>query len=401
MQRSNLFLKVISVVVLCALLCYLGVYVFRSVSNPLKTALAIGYTLSDGYDVEGIAVRSEAVVQSSGGLLDTVRDEGEKVSAGGLIAVEYSSEDVLLRSREIENLKVKIEQIGTVLETSGDGTQLLAADVTAQELSMKLQDLRKTHDFSQLSELEAEFITLTCYSDDGSLSEARQKLLQLGDELEGLGTLTSGDVKYIYSPGSGLFSSQTDGFEYLSPDALGSMTASQLSSLLSSQGQASGIGKLVYGVKWYYAALISEQAAKTLREGVDVTIQFDRYYGDKLSMTVERIGDKTDSGKTLVIFSCSRAMSETIAVRKLEGSIITQTVSGIRVPREAVKLDESGNTCVYTLTGAQAELKSISILEEMGDYYLVASDKENVSALKEGDEVIVSAKDLYDGKVVK
>ena len=56
---------------------------------------------------------------------------------------------------------------------------------------------------------------------------------------------------------------------------------------------------------------------------------------------------------------------------------------------------------MYTLTGVQAEMKNITILEESGDYYIIKNEASSVSALHEGDEVIVSAKNLYDGKVVK
>ena len=43
----------------------------------------------------------------------------------------------------------------------------------------------------------------------------------------------------------------------------------------------------------------------------------------------------------------------------------------------------------------------VEILEESGEFYIVASVASDKTALRAGDEIIVSAQDLYDGKVVR
>ena len=62
---------------------------------------------------------------------------------------------------------------------------------------------------------------------------------------------------------------------------------------------------------------------------------------------------------------------------------------------------------VYVLTAARAERKEIEILADDGDYYLVQAalpdvptDNQLKTALRAGDQVIVSAEELYDGKVM-
>ena len=56
---------------------------------------------------------------------------------------------------------------------------------------------------------------------------------------------------------------------------------------------------------------------------------------------------------------------------------------------------------VYAVVGARAEFKPVEILEESGEFYIVASVASDKTALRAGDEIIVSAQDLYDGKVVR
>ena len=63
---------------------------------------------------------------------------------------------------------------------------------------------------------------------------------------------------------------------------------------------------------------------------------------------------------------------------------------------------------LYVLTGVQAEWRPVEILADDGDYCLVQSvlsdnptATEQKKMLRAGDEVIVAAEDLFDGKVVR
>lgn len=56
---------------------------------------------------------------------------------------------------------------------------------------------------------------------------------------------------------------------------------------------------------------------------------------------------------------------------------------------------------VYAVVGHQAEKKPVEIVREGSDYYLVTpTDNTTKKRLRAGDEIIVTATDLYDGKVV-
>jgi len=93
-------------------------------------------------------------------------------------------------------------------------------------------------------------------------------------------------------------------------------------------------------------------------------------------------------------------MADTLAVRIQSVKIVYSEYSGIRVPKKAVRLNEEGKPCVFTLTGARAEEKPINIVYEYEDYYIVESG-ETAEGLQFGDEIITSTKGLYDGKIIK
>ena len=116
-------------------------------------------------------------------------------------------------------------------------------------------------------------------------------------------------------------------------------------------------------------------------------------------MVVESISD-IENGACVVVFSCDYALADTISMRRQSAEILKAVYSGIKVPKKAVRLDENGDECVYVVTGPRMEKKTINIIYEFEGFYLVAVDNERTDALRIGDSIIVSAKNLYDGKVV-
>ena len=56
---------------------------------------------------------------------------------------------------------------------------------------------------------------------------------------------------------------------------------------------------------------------------------------------------------------------------------------------------------VYILIAGRAEFKQVSVITESQDFYVVKSVNEAAAdALRSGDEVIVRAVGLYDGKLM-
>ena len=86
-----------------------------------------------------------------------------------------------------------------------------------------------------------------------------------------------------------------------------------------------------------------------------------------------------------------------IALGKLAEEDPTFTV---RTDEESGQTVERQVTGVYALVGAQAEFKPVEILTEESDFYVVSPATEGRAVLRAGDEVIVRATGLYDGKLL-
>jgi len=120
-------------------------------------------------------------------------------------------------------------------------------------------------------------------------------------------------------------------------------------------------------------------------------------------MTVYNVSSPSD-GKSVVMFTSNKYISDIAALRTLSGTIHSDEISGILISKDIISYDEEGNPYVYILAGLQARKVNIKINYET-DNFVLAEEKLNRSddsvLLRVGAEIIVSAKGLYDGKVVK
>lgn len=400
MRKSDFVTKIVMGVILLAVICYIGFYIVSSFVNPFKSTLAVKITVRESFSVSGIVVRNETVVSTGGySSVNVVLSEGERVETGGTVASVYNNEGALVQIREMEALDAKIESFGEILE-AGVGTanvRTLDEDIKSRVFEMvKAVRNRSFSDISDIkTELEANILKKTAGSED-----LQSKLLILRQQRLALGSAAS-SAKRIVAPVSGIFSSSVDGFENLKTKDLGSLTVSSLNNLLLEKKSAGpdAIGKLVSGTRWYYAAIVGDDDADRLEVGDNATMIFGRYLGTEINMDVESIGN-FEGGKCVVVFSSNRAMADTLSVRTQSVEIIFEEHSGIRVPKQAVKIKDDSIYCIYTLSGSSAEEKAVEILFEDDDYYIVQST-DSSSGLRSGDEIITSTKGLYNGKIVR
>ena len=204
------------------------------------------------------------------------------------------------------------------------------------------------------------------------------------------------------APRSGLYSAVTDGYEtVLTPESIMTLTPSAYESI-SANGATSGTGKLIYGDTWYFVSSMEESKSSVLEEGHTLTLRFAKGLAADTKVTVERISTP-ENGKVVVIFSCEKFLSDTTLLRLQTAEIILESFSGIRIPKTALRVGENGETGIYCRSGLFARYKPVEVVYTGADYCLVKGGDPAANALatlREGDEVIVTAADLYDGKVV-
>lgn len=409
MKQGTAINRIVMLAIGVALLLYFGGAAWRAFHDPYPTARAYAYGVDDTVETTGWLCRTEEVITGSGGVVRVLPGEGEKVAAGATVARLYTDRESVERSEQLETLRTEIAQMEAALEAAGSPNQTESTLAGTVNSLVTLRAAVASGDFTRLESDVADFKGAVYqqalrYGSTGDLNTALASARQQAQELEAQTAYAVGRVSVSRS---GIFSGQADGYEgVLTPEALLALTPSALDSLSAQTVASDAIGKLVTDSKWYFICPLRESDASRLVEGGTITARFSRDWSGEVEMTVERIG-ATENGRRAVTLSSSRFLSQVTLLRRQTVELIFSTLSGIRVPTEAVRVEE-GQSVVYVQVGVLAERKPVRILAQGEDYYLVepvveeaATQNQERKALRSGDLVIIANQEIWDGKVVE
>ena len=425
MKNASLATKILLLLLTLGVLAYFGVQGFQYLADPLTTTLAYSYQVEEGVDLTGYVIRRERVLtDEGGGLLRLQRGEGEKISSGGTVAVVYADQASLDRQKEMDEVNARLEQLRFAQEASLGSEVSLKLDAQIME---SLLDFRAEVEADRLDKAEGHEVELKSlvlkrdytYTDTEDLSGQIQ---QLETRLGELKSQAAASVRRITAPQTGLYSAVVDGYEsVLTPDVLSELTPSRLSGL-ESDGSDSELGKLILGDDWYYAVTMKTAEAEELEElsrrmtaqGGYLCLRFAKGVEQDLQVDVHSVGEE-ENGRVVVVLHGRSHLAQLTLLRQQSAMIVRDTITGIRVPQAALhaantRLDENGQrttvegTGLYCVVGMEARFKPVRVLHSGDGFVLVestaASNQESLR-LRPGDEVIISAGGLYDGKVVK
>lgn len=245
-KSGGLELRIFMALVFLGVLVYFVVQALNYVQDPLATTLAYPYQVEVALDLSGYVVREEQVLSDDlSGLLRIQRTEGERVSAGGVVAAVYDDQASLERQLEADALAERLEQLQYAQSlTKGTVTKL------DEQITRRILDYRRCVTGDRLGEAEEAASELQALVIKRDYSEAGEdlplRIQELETQLESLRAQASGAIRRITAPTAGLYSAETDGFEsVLTPESLKEMTPSRLASLRPETEAVSRVGKLV------------------------------------------------------------------------------------------------------------------------------------------------------------
>ena len=424
MKQGSLNAKIIMLLLLAAVAVCLGAAAWRSFRDPFTTVASYSYTVDDSLEATGFLARQEQVLTNAGGVVELLPQEGEKVAKGGTVALVYQDASGLERQEQLQQLELEKEQLEYALERTGAGGGD-ASQLTDQVLDA-IAELRAAVAGRDLTELERQSMDLKSlvykreYTYGGTGEESadaiQAALDEVNSQISSLSSQAAQSTRSITASQSGIFSGYVDGYEsLLTPEVLETVTPAQLDALAgqASEEDQTAVGKLITDSTWYFACALPQEDAERLVEGRSVTVRFSRDWSGEVDMTVERVGEPED-GRCAVVLSTDRYLSETTLLRRQTVELVFQSVTGVRVPRQALRVEEqtvtdeeTGEestvqvTGVYTLVGEQVEFKPVTVLEQGDTFVLVEAAGSGRAALQPGDVVVVAAEDLYDGKVIQ
>ena len=423
MKNNSLGTKLLMTAVTLALVLYFGVQAVNYFSDPLTTTLAYTYQVEESVSLSGWVVRQERLLEdASGGLLRLQREEGERVAVGGTVARVYADQAALDRQKEIESLNGRIEQL-TYIQEAEAGVEV--ARKLEQQISQNILEYRASLAAGRLNDAEKHSAELRSQvlKYDYTISDTEDvdaSLQELKARLKELNAQSGGSVKRVTAPESGLYSAVVDGYEtVLRPENLSALMPSDLTALRADSNLQSNVGKLILGKEWYFVAAVPAETAQQLekleKRGGDLTLRFAKGVERDLEVTIDSVSEE-QNGRCVVVFRGDMYLAQLTLLRQQSAQIIYDVVEGIRVPKEALRVvtrtvqHEDGTvteftvTGVYAIMGLEARFKPVEVLYTGENYVLLESaarsDQETLR-LRPGDEIIITAKELFDGKVVR
>lgn len=426
MRESNFVTKVIAVAAFLAVMVYFATRIGGYLVDPITTIAAYYYESDDALTVSGCVVRQEELLPDNSGLVYSTRQEGERVGRGRSVATVYQSEAALSAAMQLELLEQRLEQLQYAQSAASEAQAVLKLDSSIRSGLFALKNHVVQGNLTAATAESGTLQTLVLkrdytYSGTGELSS---QIAALEAEIRSLRASAQAGSRAITAPRSGYYASVVDGYEtVLTPAALEEITPSQLRAVAPDPTAVSRVGKLITDDTWYYAAVVAAEEAKDLTEGQEVDLRFASGLDRDITMTVHSLS-RTENGERVLVLKSDRFLSITTLLRRQNAQLIFHAYGGIRVPKSALRVvtdtvpgGEEGEdrevrlTAVYCRLGRTAQIKPVQVVYEGEDYYLVSPDPEALGAglteqqrelytIRSGDEIIVTANELYNGKVI-
>ena len=350
-----------------------------------ERADVVTYTYQD--ELFGYIFRDEIAPETlNNGPVDYCVPNGVTVTAGEELAHVYRDDSATNKRNKAAALYAEIAELEAALAAKGDWKNAYLDSYTAL--------------MRELSAGNTVLATLTAKDTAGAIGgrDAEQKeadilsrITELRAELDAL-TVHTSDYRVTYASVEGVFYHSADGYEAtFGANQIEKLTPSSLSALLAAEPKlGSVIGKLVCSEAWYLAVPLDSALAATYTAGQNYPLHFPE---GSVTMTLERI-HTDDTDQALLIFAADTTPEWLSPARRQSVRVEKGSVSGLCIPEDALTEENT----IFVLEDGVARLRQVTpLIKEQGCVLLSPQDP----ALAEGEYVIVSTKQLFDGKVLK
>ncbi len=403
---KNVLVYILSGILAIVCIGYIAYHMSGSGTTNVDTETAVIIDMDNTVTTDALIMRDEVAIEGSGDDICGILRDGENAMAGEQVLWIFSgSGDIGAQIRLIEE-QIRVLEDSLMGENIPSGLNTNNKDL--KELYIGMLDRLGQ---GSLADMEKTAIGLQTYINrkkNSSSTEAAIKasIHELEQRRQTLLINGSAGVTTIVTPESGLFYSYTDGFESMCTTAyaeemdLGEFSALK-EQILSGQKANEGICKVVTDAYWYICLALDNGIARNMTEGEIYNISFPENEGITLPMTLTRMASEYGEKESLLVFGC-RIVPDGFDFKRIQQvSIVTETYNGFRVPAGAVRYVD-GKIGVYVSDGNKVRFRRIDILfAKDGNYVVKQYDitKEGYTdMLRLYDKIILSGKELYDGK---
>ena len=406
MKTTSILSKIAIPVLIAAILVYLGLSAWMGIRNPYEFVPAYTDIMETSAVANGWVIRHETPISGGNGLVRLLREQEEKVGKGQAIAEVYQDENYEEHQEELRKTQRDLSALQyATYEYSPTGAVLEEQMLSSMA---NMQTAASTGNFIGMEDA-TELYRKTVLRREYLVSEEAVQAMdaagwELNQKFNDLQAVQTGATT-IWADAAGVFSTHLDGYEtLLSASMLEAQSPAGLERLSQIEPLADGgyLGKLITSPEWFFGATLDGQYADRFTVGRKVTIYFNALSAS-LTMKVLSVSEVQD-GQVVVLFRSNQDVEQADQLRRETARVVFTSDEGIRVPKEALRVDEDGQAGVYVASGHNARFRPVNILAEDEVSYLVEaapSDSLDARILRAGDQVVLASDTLYDGKVVR
>lgn len=380
-KKNNKFLKLLKKhkrkILMLALLCivvYIIYVVVQLIKDPTDTVYVEMGQIQEEEMAVGYIIRDETVIKGDNykNGIEQIKTEGEKVAKGEAIFRYYSNNE--------QNLVEKIAELDEKIdEAMAESDNLPSADTRAleEQIDSKIDQLYEESDLKVIQDRKQEILNNMTRKAKltGELSPAGSYLQKLIDERSEYEKQLNSGEEQLTATESGLVSYRVDGYEeILTPDDFGKYTKEFLNDLNLKTGQiiptSNESGKIIDNYYCYIVCVLDSDYARESEVGDEVKLRLPS--GNEIEASIEYKTIEDDD--YIITLKIEKGVEELISYRKISFSIIWWSASGLKVPNQAIFIEEkNGNEISYvTRTRIGYEDKIIvKILKQNSRYAIV------------------------------
>lgn len=401
-KQKKSYLRIAGGVFLALFALYLGYQLFGNMGNSIRTKEALVTVVEETVDANGIFVRDQILIAGTGG--SSARylvENGERVGKGQQVAVFFNTESAAQIFQTCQELEYQLKALQESYANLTSGMDSLKMDSMIYDTLQQLAGALDSGQTAGLSQLYASLnqLVITRGSSDGDNTALKAQIAQVETELKAAQAQLSGGSKSVTVPHAGYFIKSSDGYETrFTVEALQTMTAADIKQAAADSGAGSAVGSVIQDFAWYYAAVVDHDTAEVLRNRGSVSARFPKISDTLIQMTVESI--RTEGEEAVVVLKSTDMSARYLSARRESIQLVLNTYTGIQVPRQALR-QVDGTWGVYCMDGSVAKFKPVEWVYQTDDYYLVPSADRPADGLYQYDKMIIGAKNLADGQVMK
>lgn len=398
-KKKNNFLPVLIVV---SLLIYFVAQWYLINRNKIETVKANEGYINDSILAIGIVCREETIIDNvTDGYFYYNVDNGQRVSSGMRIGDVYSSQNDINNIYSSNLIETQIEN----LEEAENFMTSVNVDIsiTRRQLSNSMVEFSQQisqGEYSNVYEnIQSMLLNLNkinvAMNREGDISQTKDELKSNNTDVK---NSISSPIQTIYSPTSGYFMSNVDGYENIaSVENFKNISFAEGESILLNPMDEvqNKYGKMITDYKWSLCTYVTPEEAEKLYEGQKVRLSLDSKENEYHTVVVESLIPKDDM--VLVVLKSTTMNKQAAASRIVDSEILFSQYRGIKIPKSAIRIVD-GEMGVYVKFSKLVIFKRVNPVYQDENYVILPLETQEGNEVELYDDIIVKGVNLYDGK---